>query len=327
MTDQDLSLVPNEERFSLVPRNLTEAMEYAKLIAASSLVPKSYRDEKGHVNPADVLIAIQCGQEVGLKPLQSVQNIAVINGQPTVWGDAMKGLVEASGLLESCVESWDPKSQTATCIAKRKGREAFTQTFSMEDARRACLDGKQTYRQYPQRMCLMRARAWALRNQFSDVLKGLQMREEVEDYQLVGKTPEGTEILTPRSIKPGTVDEMLKEAKATASASSAKAERAEAHSIDRSKLVRALIQGAEQKIGNGKTYYLVSYELADGKTGSASTFSESMFTLAGQLKGSLGLIGLKEIESKGQKYVNLVHIEAEVGDAHEPPPAEAEAQA
>jgi hypothetical protein len=35
---------------------------------------------------------------------------------------------------------------------------------------------------YPERMLRMRARSWTMRDAFADVLRGLQLREEVEDY-------------------------------------------------------------------------------------------------------------------------------------------------
>lgn len=180
MTDgsKELSVVGGS--FSLAPRNLTEAMDFAKLIAQSEICPPQFKGKAG-----DVLVAVQMGMEVGLKPLQAIQNIAVINGRPTMWGDACKALAEASGHLEYCVETWDAKTQTATCRGKRKGRPESVRTFSMEDAKRAGLASKDTYVKYGPRMCQMRARSYFLRDDFADVLKGLMPREEVEDYETV----------------------------------------------------------------------------------------------------------------------------------------------
>lgn len=188
MADQkELSVL--EGQFSLAPRNLTEAMEFSKLIANSEICPTQFKGKAG-----DVLVAVQMGMEVGLKPLQAIQNIAVINGRPTMWGDAVKGLVDASGHLEYCVETWDAAKQTATCRVKRKGRPEAVRTFSMEDAKRAGLASKDTYIKYGSRMCQMRARSYGLRDEFADVLKGLNIREEVEDFTPIAETPDGTQI-------------------------------------------------------------------------------------------------------------------------------------
>jgi hypothetical protein len=133
-------------RNTLAPSNFKEAVEFAKMMAASSLVPAPYRNK-----PADILIAMQMGAEVGLKPMQSVQNIAVIQGKPCLYGDAMLGLITCRadcGGVEESVENG-----VATCTVIRKGRKPVTRTFSEEDARRAKLWGKSgPWTQYPQRM-------------------------------------------------------------------------------------------------------------------------------------------------------------------------------
>lgn len=53
----------------------------------------------------------------------------------------------------------------------------------MDDAAKAGLKGKQgPWTQYPKRMMQMRARSWALRDVFPDVLRGMPVAEEVMDY-------------------------------------------------------------------------------------------------------------------------------------------------
>lgn len=174
---QEQSSTDISKQNSLAPRNMLEAIEFAKMMANSDFVPK---DCKG--KPGNILAAVQFGAELGLAPMQAMQNIAVINGRPCLWGDAMQGLVQASGLLEDMKE-WDD-GETAFCKVKRKGfSESHTVSFSNEDAKRAGLFGKQgPWSQYPTRMRKMRARAFALRDQFADVLRGINSAEEVSDY-------------------------------------------------------------------------------------------------------------------------------------------------
>lgn len=161
--------------FSLAPQNLAEAMQFAEILSQSTIVPKDYQR-----NPGNVLVALQWGAEIGLAPLQAMQNIAVINGRPAVWGDAMLAIVKGSGLLESITEEVD--DQIATCTIKRKGEEPAVRTFSQADAKKAGLWGKQgPWSNYPKRMMQMRARAWALRDVFPDVLRGVGIAEEVRD--------------------------------------------------------------------------------------------------------------------------------------------------
>ncbi len=95
-------------------------------------------------------------------------------------GDAVIALARSSPLCEYVVETDD--GNTATCKVKRRGEPEQVRTFSMDDARAAGLAGKQgPWTQYPKRMRQMRARAFALRDVFPDVLRGLPVAEEVMD--------------------------------------------------------------------------------------------------------------------------------------------------
>ena len=61
-------------------------------------------------------------------------------------------------------------------------KSPIIRTFSIAEARKARLLGKSgPWQDYRGRMLQMRARGFALRDGFADVLKGLNIREEVED--------------------------------------------------------------------------------------------------------------------------------------------------
>jgi hypothetical protein len=160
---------------------MAEAMQFSETLAASSMVPRQYQGK-----PQDILVCVQWGLELGLAPMQALQNIAVINGKPSVYGDAAMALVQASSVCEDVQEFFEGEGTAnpiAVCIAKRRGRTPVTVRFSVEDAKRAGLWGKQgPWTQYPKRMMAMRARGFALRDAFADVLKGLITAEEAQDY-------------------------------------------------------------------------------------------------------------------------------------------------
>lgn len=176
MNNENSSLsVRPASQVDLSPQTFEQALTLANYLAESDLVPKDYRGK-----PGNCLIAIQWGSELGLKPLQALQNIAPINGRPALWGDAVIALVRSSPLCEFVQESDD--GHTATCRAKRRGEPEHIATFSMDDAQAAGLKGKQgPWTQYPKRMRQMRARAFALRDLFPDVLRGMPIAEEVFD--------------------------------------------------------------------------------------------------------------------------------------------------
>jgi len=85
-----------EQRGGLVPTNFDEAFRMAAAFAGSGMVPKAYEGK-----PEAVFVAMQMGAELGIPPLQAVQNIAVINGKPGVYGDMGKALLLAKQSLLS----------------------------------------------------------------------------------------------------------------------------------------------------------------------------------------------------------------------------------
>lgn len=178
MSSSNIATLPQQQSagFSLTPQSLDEAMKYADIIAKSEIVPPDYRGK-----PGNVLVAIQMGQELGLPPMQALQNIAVVNGRPAVWGDSLMAIARAHPACEYITETFDDQTMTATCRAKRKRGPEEVRTFSKSDAEQAGLWGRNTWKQYPKRMLQMRARGFAIRDVFPDALRGIALAEEVQD--------------------------------------------------------------------------------------------------------------------------------------------------
>lgn len=172
---------------SLLPKNYRDVMELSVILAKSGVVPKELIGR-----PEACAVAIMFGLELGLTPTQAVQNIMIVNGRPSLWGDALKALVVGSGKCMTFDED-------APHIALQQGfgrcrlvrRQEFGGgeveiVFTREDAERAKLWSKEgPWRSYPGRMLMFRARSWACRDLFGDVLKGMQMREELDDYEII----------------------------------------------------------------------------------------------------------------------------------------------
>ena len=190
---------------SLMLNTLPQLREFCGVLAKTSMVPKAYIDK-----PDDILVAMLHGQEVGLPHLQALQSIAVVNGIPSIYGDAALAMVRASGKLEDFDEyievegvrqerdfpimkyADEDKEVVAICRSKRVGmaKERVT-TYSVRDAKRAKLWEKKGQNGFetpwctvPQRMLMWRARGWNLRDQFGDILKGLAIYEEAMDIDV-----------------------------------------------------------------------------------------------------------------------------------------------
>ena len=160
------------------PNNLGQAWKLADIISKTSF-------KAGHKSAEDIFIAMSMGQQIGLNPFQAVQNISVINGRPSLWGDGLVAVCQSHPDYEGIEESFDKDQWEATCTVKRKGKPPVTETFSKEDAQIAGLWGKTgPWKSYPRKMLRNRARTWALRTQFADSLMGLISTEEAQESEV-----------------------------------------------------------------------------------------------------------------------------------------------
>lgn len=177
---------------AIVPQTFDDVYRFAQVLSRSGLVPY------GMDTPEKVSVAILTGLEIGVKPMQAVQGIAVINGVPRIWGDLALAVVRGSGQLEKFSETlvgvppaeWPTPTVAergfkAVCTVKRRGEEEIVREYSIGDALVAKLwnksgpKGPTPWVTNPKRMLAMRARAFALRDAFTDVLKGMPIAEEM----------------------------------------------------------------------------------------------------------------------------------------------------
>jgi len=182
--------------FGVMPATFDEALRMAKIIAESDLAGPY----KGRI--ADVYVAMQKGGELGLTPLQALESFYVVNARAVLYGDAPLAVVLRSGLCEDLVEyfevkgarhdglvaaDWQDDTTAAVCLVKRRGRpQPIASRFTVAQAKTAKLLNKPgPWAQYADRMLKLRARSYALRDGFADVLKGFPIGEE-----LIGMLPE-----------------------------------------------------------------------------------------------------------------------------------------
>ncbi len=160
-----------------LPTTQSEAWDIANQFAKSQFCPAGYRGK-----PADVYLAMAYGTQMGLNPLLAVQNIAVINGKPSLYGDGVMALIQhpETESYEDGVDESDPNNLVAFCTVKRRGK-TFHRTFSQQDAMKAKLWGKNVWASYPKRMLLARAKGFAIRDAYADLMMGMYTEEESRD--------------------------------------------------------------------------------------------------------------------------------------------------
>lgn len=155
------------------------AWELAEKIARTDFVPEALRGK-----PEGVLAAILTGREVGLSEMQSLAQINVIKGRPAISAQALRGLVLSQG-HEIAYE----EQTTTRCVVagRRHGSDRWTMvTWTMDDAKRAHLAGKDNWRQYPRAMLVARATTELCRLIFADVIAGIGYTvEELTDGDVI----------------------------------------------------------------------------------------------------------------------------------------------
>lgn len=182
------------EQGYIVPKTLDEAYRMAVAVVQARLAPDSYNND-----PSKVMLGLAAALEAGLPPLYGLRQIAIINGRPTIWGDAAMALIQASGQLENRVvreigagfdpdrtprEQWPDDYGFVVSLFRKGQAEPYQGRFTVGDAKRAKLwdnTKKVPWFTSPKRMLLVRAQAFPQRDGFADALAGLSIREEIED--------------------------------------------------------------------------------------------------------------------------------------------------
>lgn len=151
------------------PRDMAELRALAQDAAASRFY--------GAASPEQALMLLVTGRDLGLSYSQSLRAFHVVQGKPVLSSAGMVAVCLRSGVCEyfRVVASDD---SSATVEVKRRGDPARRVTFTIEDARRAGLANRETWKAYPSRMLLARAQAFAAREVFPDLLLGLYDPDE-----------------------------------------------------------------------------------------------------------------------------------------------------
>jgi hypothetical protein len=157
------------------PSSVSEAVTLADRLATSGLLPESLQKR-----PADVLVVLMTGHELGLSPMQAIRGIHVIKGRPVMSADLLVALVRASGRCEY-IRPVESNERRAVYETKRRGEAPVRLEWTMDMAKRAGLAGKDNWQHYSAAMLRARAKADLCRAVYEDVVQGVVSREEVAD--------------------------------------------------------------------------------------------------------------------------------------------------
>jgi len=187
-------------------RSFDDLQRFAEMVLKSGAAPES-------INTIGMVsTAIQMGMERGLAPLAGLRAVYFVRGMPSWRGEAAVALVRQSPLCQSykAYVEGEGDARRGVCITWRRGDPEPVRTeFSIDDAKRANLYGKKgPWQEYRDRQLKWRAIGFNLKDQFPDILGGLPIAEEAEDWPreaLPAAAPERPSLAAP----PATPDPLL----------------------------------------------------------------------------------------------------------------------
>ena len=113
---------------------LSERMEFARALSTASLLPRAYQQ-----NPGNVLLAMELGDALGIRPIQAINAVHVIEGKPSASADLIASLVRKAG--HKLRISGDDTTATAQIIRADDPEFTYETTWTIERARAAGLTG------------------------------------------------------------------------------------------------------------------------------------------------------------------------------------------
>jgi hypothetical protein len=159
------------------PDGLQVALNVCNQFLKSGSLPQSYK------TPQSVLIAVQAGRELGMKPMESINGMMIINGQVKLWGTALTGRVTNLGYKIKWGECTAEKASVS--IVDPEGEETGVETYTIEEAKGANLLGKTNWKGHAKTMLRWRALGNAVKFNFPHLLQGYSLAEDDDTVDTV----------------------------------------------------------------------------------------------------------------------------------------------
>lgn len=148
---------------------LQDQMAFAKAVCQSDIIPTVYRGK-----PANILVAVGYGAPLGLTPMQSLQDISVINGKPTASASFIASHVRMAGHKLRINKDEKALSVTATIVRSDDPDYPISVTRDKAWAQQMGLLNKDNYRKQPLTMLTWRAITAVAREACPEILYGIQ---------------------------------------------------------------------------------------------------------------------------------------------------------
>jgi hypothetical protein len=155
----------------MAPAEYSTLKDQARMVVRSGLAPKAVN------TPEKVLVIAMKGRELGVPIMQALSHIHIVDGKPTISSELMAALVQRAGHRLRVLET---DSEHCVVQGVRSDDPEYPQklAWSMDDAHKAGVANKNTWKNYPAAMLRARAISALCRFAFADVLMGASYTPE-----------------------------------------------------------------------------------------------------------------------------------------------------
>jgi len=126
-----------------------------------------FKDATDH---AKAIVKIMAGRELGIGPMQAMTGIHIVQGRPALSAGLIAALVLRSGRYTYTVA--EQSETTCRLVWQRDGSDIGESSFTIEEAKRASLTGKEVWKAYPSDLLFARALTRGVRRYCADVTLG-----------------------------------------------------------------------------------------------------------------------------------------------------------
>ena len=157
------AIARNQPVTIMQPPSFEETMRTAQALATSGF----FKDCRA---PEQAFAKILFGQELGLGAAASLSQVFIVEGKPALSATLIGAQIKKSGRYDYRIKHSDDNG----CVIDffERGELLGDASFSMDDARRAGLAGKDNWKKYPKDMCRSRALTQGARAYCPDVFGG-----------------------------------------------------------------------------------------------------------------------------------------------------------
>jgi hypothetical protein len=164
------------------PSAFEHCYRIAQIFADSTIIPETFQKK-----PANVFVALQMAERLGLDAMSALQHIYVVKGRPCLSSQMLISLANTSGLIDGSIifetNGKPPPEMTVIAKAKLKSGDVVSVSFCYRQAIELGVTNNLPWKAMPEQMCRYRAASMLVKSYFPQVALGLSAKEEMEELE------------------------------------------------------------------------------------------------------------------------------------------------